>query len=61
MQRVLKDVDLKIKFHLWITYNGALPYFLLAGQEFLNNVFMGQLIGRGRPTAWLARSPDLNP
>jgi len=42
-------------------YDGALPYFLLAGQEFLNNVFTGQLIARGRQTTWLARLSDLNP
>jgi hypothetical protein len=56
VQRVLKDVDLQTRFHLWFKYDGALPYFLLAGQEFLNNVLIGQLIGRGRPIAWLARS-----
>lgn len=61
MQRVLKDVDLQTRFHLWFMYDGALPYFLLAGQEFLNNVFTGQLIARGRQTTWLARLSDLNP
>jgi hypothetical protein len=41
-------------------YDGALQYFFLAGQEFFNSVFVVQLIGRGRPITWLARSPDLN-
>jgi hypothetical protein len=58
---VFKDVDLQTRFRLWFVYNGDLPQFLLAGQEFLNNVFMGQFIGRGRPTAWLTVTPDLNP
>jgi hypothetical protein len=42
-------------------YVGAVPYFLLAGQELLNNVFMGQLKGRGGPKMLLICFPDLNP
>lgn len=57
---MLKDVNLQTRFHLWFMYNFVVPYFLLAGQKFLNNVFMGRLIGQGRPTAWLDCSPDLN-
>ena len=36
---------------------GAPPHFLLAVQEFLNNVLPAQWI-RGGPTGWPARSPD---
>ena len=61
MQRVLKDVDLQTRFHLWFMYDGDLQYFLLAGKEFFNSVFMVQLIGRGIPVKWLACPPELNP
>jgi hypothetical protein len=38
----------------------APPPFILAAWEFLNSLFPEQWVGRGRPTALPARSPDLN-
>lgn len=35
--------------------------YLLAVQEFLNNVFLEKWIGEGGPAAWLAHSSGLNP
>jgi hypothetical protein len=42
-------------------HDGALPHFLSAIYEFLNNMFLEQWIGQGGPVAWSAHSPDLNP
>ncbi|GFG31890.1 hypothetical protein Cfor_10242, partial [Coptotermes formosanus] len=39
----------------------APTHFVLAVGESLSNVFPEQCIGRDGPTAWPARSPDLNP
>jgi kynurenine formamidase len=36
----------------------APSHFLLAAQEFLNNVFPEQWIGKSGPTAWPAGSTD---
>jgi hypothetical protein len=41
-------------------HDNAAPHFLLAVWEFLNNVFLEQLIGWGGLTAWPDRSPDLS-
>ena len=46
---------------LEVSYDGAPPHFLLAVRESLNDLFPEQWMGRGWPTAWPARSPDLNP
>jgi len=37
------------------------PHYLLAVQEFLNNFFLEQCVGGGRPTASLAHSSGLIP
>ena len=41
--------------------SGAPPHFLVAVRAFLNKVFPEQWVGRGGPTAWPARCPDLHP
>jgi hypothetical protein len=46
---------------MWYMHDGAPPHFNLAVRDVLNNTSHGQLIGRGGPTAWPPRSPDLNP
>jgi hypothetical protein len=57
----LQDVDLSIRIYLWFTHKSASPNFLLAFRRFLNKVFTEQWLGRGGPTVWPARCPDLNP
>jgi hypothetical protein len=41
--------------------DGAPAHFSLALRDFLSNTYYDRLIGRGEPTAWPPRSPDLNP
>ena len=43
--------------HAWWCFTTFLP----AVREFLNSVFPALCVGRGGPTAWPARSSDLNP
>ena len=50
----------KARFHLRPLHDGVPAYFLLVLQEFLNSVLPAQWIGRCRPKAWPASTPDLN-
>jgi hypothetical protein len=43
--------------HAWWCFTTFLP----AVREFLSSVFPALCVGRGGPTAWPARSSDLNP
>jgi len=56
----LPDVALQTGIYLWFMHDDASPHFLLAVWEFLKNVFLDQLVGRGGPTYWPARFPYLN-
>jgi hypothetical protein len=41
--------------------DGALAHFSRAARDVLSNTYHERQIGRGGPTAWPQRSPDLNP
>jgi hypothetical protein len=41
--------------------DGALPHFHKAVTTFLDETFPGLCVGKGGPTAWPPRSPDLTP
>jgi hypothetical protein len=41
--------------------DGAPPYFHRNVTTFLDETFPGRWVGRGGPTAWPPRSPDLTP
>jgi hypothetical protein len=41
-------------------HGGALAHFSRALRDVLNNTYHDRWIGRGVPTAWPPRSPDLN-
>ena len=51
---------LQTGIYLWLMHDGALPHFLLAVWEFLKNVILEQLVGRGGPTYRPAIFPYLN-
>jgi hypothetical protein len=42
LPELLQDVDVQTRIHLWFMHYGTPPHFLLAVQEFLNNVFLEQ-------------------
>jgi hypothetical protein len=55
-------------FNLWVIaeiilymHDGAQVHFSRAVRDVLNNTCHDRWIGRGGPTAWPKRSPDLNP
>lgn len=62
------ETSLRIRCKVWVCRLGfiygscvtVLTTFFLAVREFFNNLFPEQRIGRGGPTAWPLRSPDLN-
>jgi hypothetical protein len=56
------------KFNLWViaerilyVHDGAPAHLNRAVGDVLNSTYHDWWIGRGRPTAWPSRSPDLNP
>jgi len=42
-------------------HDGAPPHFSRISHDFLNQTYGDRWIGRGGPTLWPPRSPDLNP
>jgi hypothetical protein len=46
---------------MWFMHDGAPPHFSITAREFSENMYPAWRIGRGGPTAWPPRSPDLNP
>ena len=61
LPELLQDVDLQKGIYLCFMHDGAPPHFIIAVQEFLNNVFLAECLRRDGPTAWPARSPHFNP
>jgi hypothetical protein len=46
---------------MWYIHVGAPAHFSRAVRDVLSNTYHDRWIGRGGPTAWPPRSPDLNP
>ncbi len=45
----------------WFQQDGASPHWLLTVRNYLDQIFPHRWIGRGGPTEWPPRSPDLTP
>jgi hypothetical protein len=58
---LLEEVPLNVRNSIWFMHDGAPPHFRLHVRDFLNQTFREKWIGRGGPTPWPPRSPDLNP
>lgn len=58
---LLENVPLNDRVRLWFMHDGAPPHFSINVREYLNQNYNDRWIGRGGPTAWPPRSPDLNP
>jgi hypothetical protein len=54
-------VPLAVRERMRYMNDGALVYFSRAVRDVLYNTYHDRWIGRGGPTAWPPRSPDLNP
>lgn len=61
LNELLEDVPLHIRASMWFMHDGAPPHFDRLVRQHLTAVFGQQWIGRGGPSPWPARSPDLNP
>jgi hypothetical protein len=57
---LLEEIVLEIRRAMWFTHDGTSAHFTLNVRHFLNVSYGPQWIGRGGPTAWPPRSPDLN-
>jgi len=57
----LEGVPLNVRQEMWFQHDGAPPHFSLDVRRHLNRRFGQRWIGRGGPTAWPPRSPDLTP
>ena len=58
---LLEDVSLAKRRKMIFQHDGAPPHYSREVRELLNRKFPNQWIGRGGPTPWPARSPDLTP
>uniref|UniRef100_A0A1B6L5Q6 DUF4817 domain-containing protein n=1 Tax=Graphocephala atropunctata TaxID=36148 RepID=A0A1B6L5Q6_9HEMI len=58
---VMEDVPLRVRDRMWFMHDGAPPHFSIVVRAYLNERFRNKWMGRGGPTVWPARSPDLNP
>lgn len=56
-----EDLPLAIRQQMWYQHDGAPAHFSLAVREHLHQTFGERWIGRGGPTSWPPRSPDLTP
>ena len=61
LTRLLKDVPLNKRSHMYFQHDGAPPHSSREIRNFLNSHFPGRWIRRGGPHNWPARSPDLGP
>lgn len=61
LPELLEDVPIQIRETMWFQHDGAPAHYGNVVQEYLNNTFQNRWIGRGGPTQWPARSPDLTP
>lgn len=57
----LENIPLDARLRLWFQQDGAPAHYFHIVREFLNQRFPNRWIGRGGPTLWPPRSPDLNP
>jgi hypothetical protein len=57
LSKLPEDVPLAVRVRMWYMHDGAPAHF---SRDVLNNAYYDRWIGRGGPTAWSPRSPDLN-
>jgi hypothetical protein len=60
LPNLLEDVPLAVRARMWYMHDGTPTYFSRAVRDVLNNTYHDRWIGKGGPTAWPPRSPDLN-
>jgi hypothetical protein len=61
---LLHDLPKLLEFvreRMWYNHDGAPAHFSRAVRDVFNNTHHNRWIGRGGPTAWPPRLPDLNP
>lgn len=58
---LLEDIPILIRQRMWFQHDGAPAHSSRVVRATLNRRFPNKWIGRGGPTRWPARSPDLNP
>jgi hypothetical protein len=61
VRNALQNLSQHERRRVWFLHDGAGPHFARAVRNELDDMFPEQWIGRGGPTHWPARSPDLTP
>lgn len=61
LPELLEQIPLNQRRQMWFQHDGAPAHYGNIVQEFLNQTFEQRWIGRGGPTRWPPRSPDLTP
>jgi hypothetical protein len=58
---LVEYVQLAARERMWHRHDGAAAHLNRPLRDVLNNTYHSRWIGRGGPTAWPPRPPDLNP
>ena len=58
---LMEEIPFAISREIWFQHDGAPAHFSMQVRAHLNRVYREKKIGRGRPVAKAARSPDLTP
>lgn len=61
LPELLDDVPYGDRLEMWYMHDGAPPHYSISVRDYLNQMYPDRWIGRGGPTPWPPRSPDLNP
>jgi hypothetical protein len=59
LPKLLEDVPLAVRTRMWYMYDVPTAHFSRAVRDVPSNTYHNLGIGRGGPTAWPPRSPDL--
>jgi hypothetical protein len=61
LPKLPEDVSLAVRARMWYMHDGAPAHFSRAVRDLLSNTYHDRWTGKGGPTAWLPRPPELNP
>lgn len=61
LPELLENVALEDRLNMWFQHDGAPAHFGQNVRDYLDATFEQQWVGRGGPTPWPPRSPDLTP
>lgn len=61
LPQLLQDLPAEITQNMWFQHDGCPAHYRRSVRQLLDTTYPNKWIGRGGPTPWPARSPDLTP